>query len=176
MAATSPPSVPAGGGFNGPRGVTFDNAGNMYVTDMYNERIEEFSPSGNGWVLNTTLNAGTVTPGAWGMRGDGPGQFNYPRLLCWDPLTVTGNGNGALIVANTDSNEIVAWNPNRVNNPPSVVWSSPAGDLADPYGVACDTNPASPGYGLIYVANSNGKDIVVYNPDGNSSHEPRAHE
>jgi tripartite motif-containing protein 71 len=164
--ATSPPSVPAGGGFNGPRGATFDNAGNMYVTDMYNERIEEFSPSANGWVLNTTLNAGSVTPGAWGMRGDGPGQFNYPRLLCWDPLTVTGNGSGALIVANTDSNEIVAWNPNRVNNPPSVVWSSPAGALVDPYGVACDTNPASPGYGLIYVANSNGKDIVVYNPDG----------
>jgi hypothetical protein len=99
------------------------------------------------------------------MRGDGPGQFNYPRLLCWDPLTVTGNGTGALVVANTDSNMIVAWNPNRVNNPPSVVWSSTTG-LADPYGVACDTNPTSPGYGLIYVANSNGKDIVVLNPDG----------
>jgi len=161
----SPPSVPAGGGFNGPRGVAFDGAGNMYVTDMYNERIEEYSPTSNGWALNTTLNSGTVTPGAWGMRGDGPGQMNYPRLLCWDPLTVTGNGLGALIEANTDSNMVVAWNPNRVGNPPSVVWNSITG-LADPYGVACDTDPTSPGYGLIYIANSNGKDIVVLNPDG----------
>lgn len=165
--ATSPPSVPAGGGFNGPRGVAFDGAGNMYVTDMYNERIERFAPGGpSGWTLDTSVNPGSVTPGAWGMRGDGPGQMNYPRLMCWDPLTVTGNGNGALIVANTNSNMIVAWNPNRVNNPPSVVWSTLPGTLADPYGVACDTNPASPGYGLIYVANSNGKDIQVFNPDG----------
>ena len=163
--ATSPPSVPAGGGFNGPRGVTFDTAGNMYVTDMYNERIERFAPGGpSGWTLDTSVNAGSITPGAWGMRGDGPGQMNYPRLMCWDPLTQTGNGTGALIVANTDSNMIVAWNPNRVNNPPSVVWNDIG--LADPYGVACDTNPLSPGYGLIYVANSNGKDIVVFNPDG----------
>ena len=45
------------------------------------------------------------------------------------------------------------------------MWSSTTG-LADPYGVACDTDPTSPGYGLIYIANSNGKDIVVLNPDG----------
>ena len=164
--ATSPPSVPAGGGFNGPRGVAFDGAGNMYVTDMYNERIEEFSPTvSGGWTLDTSQNSGSVTPGAWGMRGDGPGQMNYPRLLCWDPNTVTANGNGALIEANTDSDMIVAWNTNRHGNPPSVVWDNITG-LTDPYGVACDTNPLSPGYGLIYIANSNGKDIVVLNPDG----------
>jgi tripartite motif-containing protein 71 len=171
---TSPPSVPAGGGFNGPRGVAFDGAGNMYVTDMYNERIEEFSPTvSGGWTLDTAQNSGSVTPGAWGMRGDGPGQMNYPRLLCWDPLTVTANGDGALIEANTDSDMIVAWNTNRNGNPPTVVWSTPTApntfNLADPYGVACDTDPTSPGYGLIYIANSNGKDIVVLNPDGSAA-------
>jgi DNA-binding beta-propeller fold protein YncE len=97
------------------------------------------------------------------MRGDGPGQMNYPRLLCWDPDTVTANGNGALIEANTDSDMIVAWNTNRSGNPPSVVWDNITG-LTDPYGVACD-----PSTGLIYIANSNGKDIVVLNADGTAA-------
>jgi hypothetical protein len=56
-----------------------------------------------------------------------------------------------------------------------VVWSDAPGNnfaLADPYGVACDTNPLSPGYGLIYVANSNGKNIMVLNADGSPAVNP----
>ena len=69
---TSPPSVPAGGGFNGPRGVAFDSGGNMYVTDMYNERIQEFSPTSNGWTLNTTLNAARSPPAPGACAVTGP--------------------------------------------------------------------------------------------------------
>ena len=131
----SPAAPPATGGFNGPRGAAFDAAGNMYVTDMYNERIEEFSPTGGG---------GFTFLRAWGMRGDAPGQFNYPRLLCVDPA------NQLLIVANTDSNEIVAWN--TVPTTPRVAWF--ADGLAGPYGVACGAD------GKIYVANSNAHNVA----------------
>src|SRR5260370_4696659 len=92
------------------------------------------------------------------MRGDTTGQFNYPRLLCWDPLTsLGGSGSGALIVANTDSNEVVAWNTNASGSP-SVVWAK--GGLSTPYGVACDASTGS-----IYLANSNRKDVVVLDTD-----------
>jgi DNA-binding beta-propeller fold protein YncE len=157
FAIPNPPAPPPTGGFNGPRGAAFDGAGNMYVTDMFNERVEEFTPNGSG---------GYTFDQAWGLRGNGPGQFNYPRLACWDPLTALKSGGfGALIVANTDSNMIVAWNPNA--NPPAVVWSSssgtpPVGTLSTPYGVACD-----PATGSVYVANSNGKDVVVFDSAGN---------
>jgi sugar lactone lactonase YvrE len=161
-----PPGPPPVGGFNGPRGVAFDSSGDMYVTDTYNYRIEEFSPTGSS-------NGGDTygLDQVWGARGDGPGDFNYARLMCWDPLTpLESGGSGALIVANTDSGMAVGWN--TASTPPVVVqtpagpWDTasgtpPVGILEDPYGVACD-----PSTGDVYVANSNGGDIVVFNASG----------
>ena len=157
---------PPGGGFNGPRGVAFDASGDMYVTDTYNYRIEELTPAG-------ASNGGDTyaLDQVWGTRGDGPGDFNYARLMCWDPLTPLQNGaSGALIVANTDSNMAVGWNPAAaspvVAQTPTGPWETaagtpPVGTLDDPYGVACD-----PSTGDVYVANSNGGNIVVFNASG----------
>ena len=136
-----PPVPPPTGGFDGPRGVAFDAAGDMYVSDTYNERIEEFTPSGGGYVFLR----------AWGTRGETATTFNYPRLLCVDPST------GDLLVANTDSNMVVAWNVGAAT--PKVDWYSTTG-LADPYGVACAPD------GTVYVANSNGRDVVAFNSSG----------
>jgi len=138
-----PPVSPPTGGFNGPRGVAFDSAGDMYVSDTYNERIEEFTPSGGG---------GFTFDRAWGTRGETANTFNYPRLLCVDPST------SDLVVANTDSDMVVAWNVSP--STPKVAWSSTAGGLADPYGVACAPD------GTIYVANSNGRDLVAFSSSG----------
>jgi DNA-binding beta-propeller fold protein YncE len=139
----NPPAPPPNGGFDGPRGAAFDSAGDMYVSDTYNERVEEFTPSGGG---------GYVFDRAWGMRGETAGTFNYPRLICIDPST------GNLVVANTDSNMVVAWNVSPAS--PKVAWSSTAGGLADPYGVACAPD------GTVYVANSNAKDVVAFSSSG----------
>jgi streptogramin lyase len=139
----NPPAPPPNGGFDGPRGVAFDSAGDMYVSDTYNERIEEFSPNGSG---------GYSFDRAWGMRGETAGTFNYPRLICIDPSS------GDLVVANTDSDMVVAWNVSP--STPKVDWSSTAGGLADPYGVACAPD------GTVYVANSNGKDVVAFSSAG----------
>jgi DNA-binding beta-propeller fold protein YncE len=138
FAEPAPPSPPPTGGFNGPRGAAFDSSGDLFVTDTYNERVEKFTPtSGGGYAFSL----------AWGLRGENPDQFNYPRLMCFDPA------NGLIIIANTDSNEIVAYTTNGVYQ-----WVGTG--LADPYGVACAPN------GTIYAADSNNHDIAVFNSSG----------
>ena len=82
----TPPSPPPTGGFNGPRGAAFDAAGDLFVTDTYNERMEKFTLVGGVYKFSL----------AWGMRGETPNTFNYPRLECFDP------SNGDVIIANTD--------------------------------------------------------------------------
>jgi DNA-binding beta-propeller fold protein YncE len=157
FAVPNPPAPPPTGGFNGPRGVAFDTSGNLYVTDTYNERIQAFQPNGSG---------GYAFSKQWGARGDSPATMNYPRLMCYDPLSQDSNGDvGALIVANTDSNTIVAWD--TATSPPTFQWASVnpttnKGVLVDPYGVACD-----PSTGYIYAANSNAKNITVFDQNGN---------
>jgi sugar lactone lactonase YvrE len=78
----TPPVTPTGGswytppsplGFNGPRGVAIDAAGNRFVTDTYNQRILKYDASGN-----------FVTQ--WGTRGRNNYAFNYPRMLAISPL------------------------------------------------------------------------------------------
>lgn len=139
--ASPNPDLPPTGGFNGPRGVAFDSAGDMYVSDTFNERIEEFTPGAGGTYTYTR---------EWGLRGDTVSTMNYPRLLCVDPQT------GNLIVANTDSSTAVAWNVSV--NPPREVWAYAA--LKTPYGLACAAN------GTIYVADSNDSDIVALSSAG----------
>jgi hypothetical protein len=54
--------------FNSPRDVALDSAGNIYVLDAANQRIQKFSPEGK--YLST-----------FGRKGQGPGEFNYPSSL-----------------------------------------------------------------------------------------------
>jgi DNA-binding beta-propeller fold protein YncE len=133
----TPAGPPPTGGFNGPRGDAFDAAGDLFVSDTYNERMEKFTLVGGVYKFSL----------AWGMRGEAPNTFNYPRLMCYDPV------NGDIIVANTDSNEVVAW-----STAGHEVWAGTG--LADPYGVACGAN------GDVYAANSNGQNVVVFSSSG----------
>ena len=113
-------------------------AGDLFVSDTYNERMEKFTLVGGVYKFSL----------AWGMRGENPNTFNYPRLMWFDPE------NGDIIVANTDSNEIVAWTTAGHEG----LWAGTG--LADPYGVACGAN------GNVYAANSNGQNVVVFNSSG----------
>jgi len=68
-AAKTPARVNA---FNRPTDVTWDPAGNIYVSDGYNNsRVVKFDKLGN-WVK------------AWGERGAGQGQFNIPHTIASD--------------------------------------------------------------------------------------------
>ena len=58
-----------GESFQGPTDVTWDSQGNFYVADgIRNARIAKYDVNGK-WVMN------------WGMRSDGPGEFNVIKGL-----------------------------------------------------------------------------------------------
>ena len=64
------------GQFSGAQGVATDAAGNVYVADGYNARIQKFTNTG-------------VFITQWGSPGGGDGEFNYPWALETD---AAGNG------------------------------------------------------------------------------------
>ena len=68
----APPPRARDGYFNRPTDVAWDPAGNIYVSDGYNNsRVAKFDKDGN-WIKS------------WGERGAGPGQFNIPHTIAAD--------------------------------------------------------------------------------------------
>ena len=61
------------GQFSYAAGVTVDSAGNVYVADTFNNRIDRFNPANF---------AGTFT--SFGSGGSGSGQFNLPYVVAVD--------------------------------------------------------------------------------------------
>ncbi|MGO9404063.1 MAG: SMP-30/gluconolactonase/LRE family protein [Terriglobales bacterium] len=59
------------GDFSKPTNVAVDNDGNLYVTDTWNDRVEEFDADG-------------VFIRAFGKNGDGPGDFARPKGIAID--------------------------------------------------------------------------------------------
>ena len=68
----NPPLPPVDGRFRQVTDVTFDPAGNIYISDGYiNSRIAKADKNGN-WLKS------------WGDRGDKPGEFNTPHNIAAD--------------------------------------------------------------------------------------------
>jgi DNA-binding beta-propeller fold protein YncE len=76
----------APGRFRHPSGIAVDRAGNVYVADTGNDRIEEFSPSGKLLAMQ-------------GSTGSRPGQFRHPTGIAVD-------GQGNVYVADTGNNRV----------------------------------------------------------------------
>jgi sugar lactone lactonase YvrE len=85
----------AGGGsgqFNNPTGVAVDPSGNVWVADMYNHRLEEFSAAGVfeaavGWGVTDGTNAlqtCTTSTCRAGYYGTGTGEFEYASAVAAD--------------------------------------------------------------------------------------------
>ena len=79
------------GNFSKPTNVAVDKDGDVYVSDTWNDRIEEFDADGT--LIRT-----------WGKNGDGPGEFARPKGIAIDP-------DGHVWVADAMLNRIQVFTP-----------------------------------------------------------------
>lgn len=172
---------PVGGGFNQPFGVAFGSDGRLYVTDMFNHRVQK-------------LSATAVFEQEWGGFGTAPQSFTFPRGISLTPsgtqVVVTDSENdrisfyslagvlirsvraqgtrtgwphqsavaadGSIWVADTYKNRVLHLDPTG-----KVLGQfTGGGTIATPRGIAVDAA------GMIYVANSGRNTVEKYSPSG----------
>jgi DNA-binding beta-propeller fold protein YncE len=133
------------GEFRGPRGVTTDLSGGVWVADSGNNRIQKFDSSGR-FIARLGRNRGD------GTRGIGNGEFNDPRGLATD-------AQGNLYVADHGNNRIQKLFRNGAflarfgRNGGGGTRGLGNGEFNNPRGVAVDRG------GNIYVADKNNNRI-----------------
>ena len=101
---------------NGAGGVAVDSAGNVYVTDLGNHRIEKFTSSGS-FIMS------------WGGSGTGNGQFSAPEGIAIDTsdnVYVADTGNHRIQKFNTSGTFVTKWGTNGTGD----------GQLDTPWGVS----------------------------------------
>ncbi len=128
--AAAPP-----GTFNQPWGIAVDKAGNVYVADTWNHRIEKFDS--NGKFLTT-----------WGTNGDTrgnvqsvPTQFYGPRAIAVDPQ-------GNLYVTDTGNKRVLKFSPTGDPLGQYGGVGSDNGQFQEPVGIGTDSS------GNVYVADT----------------------
>jgi NHL repeat/FIMAH domain len=128
------------GQFNLPRGVATDAAGDVYVTDTQNNRIQKFASDG-----------AFLTK--WGSLGGDDGRFSVPNGVATD-------SNNDVYVADTGNNRIQKFASDGTF---LTKWGSLGGDdgqFISPLGVATDA------VGDVYVADGSDR-IQKFDSDGN---------
>jgi DNA-binding beta-propeller fold protein YncE len=136
-------TVGAGGGrggtFNRPTDVTWDNDGNIFVSDGYNNsRVAKFTKDGD-FVKSI------------GTRGPAPGQFNTPHTIASDAkgnIYVGDRGNSRIQVFDPD------LNPVRIINNVRAPWA------------VCISPPNAQGKQYLFSADAGGK-IYKVDLEGN---------
>ncbi|MGE5529598.1 MAG: 6-bladed beta-propeller, partial [Patescibacteria group bacterium] len=107
-------------------GVAVDAAGNVYVADSYNHRVQKFTSGG------TYLTQ-------WGGEGSGNGQFKYPHGIAVDAagyVYVTDRDNRRVQKFTADGAYITQWGDGLFTIPEAIavsadgrVYVADAGDL-----------------------------------------------
>jgi sugar lactone lactonase YvrE len=128
------------GNFSLPHGDAVDNAGNVYVVDSNNNRIQKFSGTGT-----------FITK--WGTRGSGDGQFQDPWGVAVDNagnVYVTDSGNNRIQKFSSTGTFITKWGTR----------GSGDGQFVNPWGIAVDAA------GNVYVADSGNNRIQKFSSTG----------
>jgi DNA-binding beta-propeller fold protein YncE len=126
------------GQFDSPRGIATDRAGNIFVADTGNGRIEKFSPGG---VFLTTI----------GTKGTGHGQLGEPSGICIDRV-------GNIYVAEVASNHRVQ--KLAADGKFIAEWKGPAPGFYGPRRTAIGPDDS------VYVVDQGRPRIVKFSPDG----------
>ena len=125
---------------NGAGGVAVDSAGNVYVTDLGNHRVEKFTSSGS-FIMS------------WGGSGAGNGQFSGPEGIAIDAtdnIYIADTGNHRIQKFNTSGTFVTKWGTNGTGD----------GQFDTPWGVSVD------GLGDVYVADTNNNRIQKFSATG----------
>jgi sugar lactone lactonase YvrE len=125
------------GQFDSPRGIAIDSAGNIFVADSNNGRIEKFSPSG---VFIISI----------GTSGKGHGQFGEPNGLAIDSF-------GNIYVAEASNHRVQKLAPDGTF---IAEWKGPDSGFYGPRSLAIGPDYA------IYVLDQGRTRIVKFSPDG----------
>jgi tripartite motif-containing protein 71 len=131
----------ANGQFNGPYGIATDRAGNNYVADANNNRIQKFNTSGSFLT-------------SWGSFGTTNGKFITPRGIAIDSTD-------SVYVADSQNGRIQKFTANGAY---ITQWGSPGsnpGQFSAPVGIA------SSDAGEVYIADSGNNRIQVFDLSGN---------
>ncbi|HOW32846.1 MAG TPA: 6-bladed beta-propeller [Methanoregulaceae archaeon] len=128
------------GNFSSPLGIASDQAGNVYVVDSNNHRIQKFSSSG------TFLTE-------WGSLGEWNGFLQYPAGITVDrdgTVLVTDAGNNRVQVFTDEGMFINAWGSDGVGD----------GEFWYAEGIACDSE------GNVYVVDHGNHRVQKFDPTG----------
>lgn len=177
----------AGGEFLAPRAIATDSAGNVYVADLGNHRIQTFDSSGNflrAWGKNVSISGGSgslevcsvATDCKAGEIGGLGGELNFPFGLAVDPsgaVYVADGENNRIQKFDASGNFVRAWGRNVVIGGSTgfevcvLATACQAGqegqlggEFGDPYTVAADS-------GAVYVADNGTHRIQKFDPSGN---------
>jgi sugar lactone lactonase YvrE len=124
------------GQLNFPRGLAVDSAGNIFVADTNNDRLQKFSPAGN--FLNVI-----------GKRGQGPGEFVEPGGIAVDP-------NGNIYVGDVSNKRVQKLKPDGTF---VAEWKGPEGGIL-PRDIALGPDNS------IYIADQGNSRIVRFDANG----------
>ncbi|MGN6257431.1 MAG: hypothetical protein ACTHN3_06740, partial [Solirubrobacterales bacterium] len=128
------------GQVDGPRGAAIDAAGNIWVADTENSRVEEFGPEGK--YLS-----------GFGSLGSGNGQLNHPRGLAFDP-------SGNIWVADTGNNRLEKFSPAGTYLSKTGSLGSGQGQFNQPSGIAIPSN------GNIWVSDTANNRVQEFSSSG----------
>ena len=150
-----------GGQFNGPQYDAIDNYGNVWVTDRYNMRVEEFSSSGT-FMLAV----------GWGVK-DGKGEAETCTSSCQKGISGLGNGQfeaplGIAVNQSTGNVYVVDYHAMRVEELSSAgvfvasfgSKGGGAGQFNSPEGLTIDSS------GNVWVSDTSGNRIEEFSSSG----------